>query len=172
MPETRKKPVQDGRVVIKPTMRMSDILTLFPGAQTVLEAYGLYCATCAFGGEESLEEGCRVHGFSEVDIQELLEDLNDALLREPPRSQDLNVTPQTVEGLKELAKNEGHEGEYLRVTLDQHGAFCMEFAQEKKKDDNVFEKDGLRFLVSPLALHRIGGALIDWREGSFTLDLE
>ena len=57
-------------------MRITDLIALFPGAESILMLYGLSCAGCIVGGQESLDDGCRAHGFDDELIAALLEDLN------------------------------------------------------------------------------------------------
>ena len=57
-------------------MRIADLIEIFPGAESILLLYGLSCVGCIVGGQESVEDGCRAHGFDDELIAALLEDLN------------------------------------------------------------------------------------------------
>ncbi len=57
---------------------LSDIMDIIPDASEILLSHGLGCAGCHFNMFETLEEGFRGHGFSEEDLENVLNDLNEA----------------------------------------------------------------------------------------------
>lgn len=155
-------------------MLVSEVLMLCPTADTVLAEYGIHCTGCSYGGMETMEEGVRLHGFDEGELEELLDDLTTLLRRQPKRPETLAVTAPAAKALKEIAKKEEREGEGLLVTLDEHGSFCLEFRREPAAGERTFtnrEEPDVRVMASPLTLRRIGGSTIDYREGRFKLDL-
>lgn len=161
-------------IQVQRDMRILDILLLSSQAADIMAEYGLHCFSCSMGGMESLEDGCRMHDFTDEVIDALVEDLNDMLKEQPLRPPEITITDPAAEALLEIAKAEGHEGDFLIVTVDQHGGFCMEFTKEKADDDFEFRNSSvpeLHVLVSPFTLFRIGGATIDYREDRFKLDL-
>jgi len=46
-------------------------------AARILMENGMHCVGCAASHFESLEEGCRAHGFDDKKIEEILKKLND-----------------------------------------------------------------------------------------------
>lgn len=155
-------------------MRVAEILTLFPKAVEIFAEYGIHCAGCSIGGVEALEEGCRIHGFSDEMIEELLDDLNTALEEEPACNQTITITEDAAEGIAAIAKEEGHEGEVLRVVVAEDGGMALEFTEEPIEGEKEFWHDDhpkVKVCTNTLTLHRIGGATIDVREGRFKLDL-
>lgn len=49
----------------------------FPAANEILALeYGLHCLTCKARDIETLEQGARLHGMNDADIDELVQDLN------------------------------------------------------------------------------------------------
>jgi hybrid cluster-associated redox disulfide protein len=164
------------------SMRVLDVVTLVPQAADVLAQWSLHCSGCAMGGLETLEEGCRAHGYGDEDIACLLADIEEARRAAPARPQDLTVASAAARAIRVLAEQEGktHPGSPwissggLTVTLDEQGAFCMEFCDHPEEGDRVFlnaEEPTVRIFASPLTLGRIGGAAIDFRDGRFKLDL-
>ncbi len=155
-------------------MRVSDITTLIPDADKVLAEYGIHCAGCSVGGMETLEEGCRLHGFGTEEMDELIDDLN-ALLKElPERPCTLTMTLPAARALKEVMNKEKKMNHHLIVTVDGNGGFCMEFQEDRPQDARTFAHDDepdIRVHATELTLKRIGGATIDFREGRFKLDL-
>jgi len=155
-------------------MRVRDIQMILPAAEECMAQYGLHCAGCGVGGEESLEEGCRMHGMSEADIDDLVTDLNILLSEKPARPRTLTLTESAAHGLKNIMDTEQKQGWVLMVGLDESGGFSMEFREKPDTTDHLFKNDAVpevQLSASDLTLAGIGGATIDLRDGRFKLDL-
>lgn len=151
-----------------------EIIALHPGAAEILSAYGLHCHGCAFNQMDSLEAGARSHGLGDDEIANITSDLNELLKTAPKRPASLTLTTPAAEALLGIAKAEKKRSCLLRVTTDEGGGFCMEFAEKKEKGDKTFGAPGIKdvaLIASPEALVRVGGATVDFREGRFKLDL-
>jgi len=57
-------------------MSMFEILQEKPEAAEVLFDAGMHCVGCPMSQQESLEDGCRAHGFSDEEIEKLVRRLN------------------------------------------------------------------------------------------------
>lgn len=178
MTTAKKKPAgtaeKNGAVVISKHMRVSDILTLLPDAGPLVAQYGLHCFSCEANAHETLDEGCRTHGFSDEDIDDLVTDLNELLSSRPERPQTLSVTKDAAVALMSMLENEGKSDWGLSVGLDEGGGFCMEFAKAASADAKTFQNNdvpALRVFATTVTLGSIGGATIDFRDGRFKLDL-
>lgn len=155
-------------------MRVQDILTLLPHAQSLLAEYGLYCVGCAGSEFETLEEGYYTHGFTEDKLDDLVTDLNALFERQPERPKTIAVTEAAALGLMKILEDEGQAGQYLVVGLDDTGGFCLEVLPDVADDHVLFGHEkvpALKLAASPVTLRRLGGATIDHREGRFKLDL-
>lgn len=155
-------------------MTVSVILGLLPEAEPILAEYGLHCFHCSANTLENLEDGCRSHGFSDEEIDALIEDLNDLLKEKPPRPQTMTLTKEAALALADVMKSEKRSGEGLQVIADEHGSFCMEFRKDPSADEREFshvDVPAVRIFASALSLSRIGGSTIDFRDGRFKLDL-
>ena len=56
--------------------KMSEILEAKPEAAGVLFDAGMGCCGCPMAQQESLEDGCKAHGMSEKEVDELMGKLN------------------------------------------------------------------------------------------------
>ena len=165
---------QSKRRKISASMNVMDIVNMHPQAADVLGAYGLYCFQCALGDTDSLEDGARLHGLTDEDIENMVTDLEELLAASPIPGAGITVTRTAAEALKDVALQEGKPGQLLRVIAEQAGGFSLEFMKEEAKDDRRFSAVGvpdLAVIASEETLKRIGGATVDFREGRFTLDL-
>ncbi len=155
-------------------MRVSDILTLLPNAESLLAQYGLSCYSCAANAYETLEDGCRSHGMPEAEIDDLVTDLNELLKDRPERPQTLAITELAASALKQLMESQGKAGWGIKVGLDDGGGFAMEFAEKESDGDQIFANElvpDIRLFATSLTLASIGGSTIDLREGRFKLDM-
>lgn len=169
--ETQKKaaPLQ-----LSSSMTIADIVAIFPGAEKILATWGLHCVGCGGMAFETLDAGVRTHGYSDADVEEIMNDLNTAFAEAPARPESLTVTQSAAEGFWEIAKQEEKTDHVLVVAIDGSGGFCMEFNKEIPADTHEFTNTAvpdLRIFASTLTLRRIGGATIDARDGRFKLDL-
>ncbi len=164
--------------VISKFMPIMEIVTLMPEAKNILAEYGLHCFSCAGSEYEALGEGCTGHGFSDEEIDELVDDLNQMLRDMPPRPETLTLTLEGARAIKKIADAEERTDQILEVIADANGGFCMEFQTEPsaglRPAGKIFtnpNEPSIRVAASPLTLIRIGGATIDFRDGRFKLDL-
>lgn len=155
-------------------MRVCDIVAILPEGERVLTSYGMHCAGCSMNMEETLEEGCALHGFSSADVQDLLVELNTLLAERPARPQTITVTKAAAVGLRAIVKEQGKDAAVLEVGVDERGGFSMDVRDDVPAQALVFchrEVPEMRIAASTLTLSRIGGATIDHRDGRFKLDL-
>ena len=62
--------------MITKDMLIGDILRQRPAAAAVMMKHGLHCIGCAVSKEETLEQGCQVHGMDDEQIDHMLEQIN------------------------------------------------------------------------------------------------
>lgn len=170
----KSTPAKEKGFCISRHMVVQEIIALSPQAADIMVEYGLHCYSCSIGGVETLEDGCKVHGMSDELIDELVDDINTAIAEQPDRKWVLTITEAAADGIADIAKAEGREGEVLMVAVDFSGGFCLEFAKEPEEHAKVFtcpSRPEMRVCALPLTLQRIGGATIDMRDGRFKLDL-
>lgn len=55
---------------------IEEIIEGNPEMNEVLYEYGLYCGNCFAAGWDTLEEGAKMHGLEDEEIEELIEELN------------------------------------------------------------------------------------------------
>jgi len=66
--------------MITRTTIIGDIVRKYPETIEIFFDYGVHCASCHVNEFETLEQGILSHGFSEGELIDLIEDLNDAVL--------------------------------------------------------------------------------------------
>ena len=63
-----------GRDITK-TMTFGELLSEYPQAGRVLAEKGLHCIGCHIAVSESVEDGARVHGLSDAEIDAMIEEI-------------------------------------------------------------------------------------------------
>ncbi|MEK7590898.1 MAG: DUF1858 domain-containing protein [Patescibacteria group bacterium] len=167
-----KMPSGEAKTLFSKNMPVSAIVALLPESEPVLAEYGLHCFHCPANTVETLEQGCKGHGFTDEDIDELMTDINELFQSKPRRPEELTITLDAALALKDVLQSE--EGDrVLFVALDERGGFCME-CLPLQKGMLLFshrKEPSVKVAAEPLTLARIGGSTIDFREGRFKLDL-
>ena len=65
------------KVKIDRHMNLGELVQKYPRAGEILaEDYGLHCVGCFAAGFDSLEEGAKVHGFEDKEIEKMVKRLN------------------------------------------------------------------------------------------------
>jgi len=65
------------KVKIGRKMNLAELVTLYPQLVNVLmEDYGLHCVSCFAAGFDTLEEGAKIHGYDDRDIEKMVVRLN------------------------------------------------------------------------------------------------
>ncbi len=77
---------------------IGDIVRSYPFTVEIFFDYGVHCASCHVSEFETLEQGILSHGFSEGELLELIDELNEAIQNPPEEGNE--------EGF--FIRNEGH----------------------------------------------------------------
>jgi len=134
----------------------------------VLTKAGLSCVGCSAATWETLEAGVMRHGYTDKELQEILDKLN-ALLQEKTDESTISLTKNAAEKFKEIAKSEGKPKTALR--FDERPAGCsgfeyvLEFSDKADDDDIVYTSHGVEIHVHKSALGRLQGSEIDFVDG-------
>jgi len=76
------------------------------------------------------------------------------------------VTPKAADEVRRLLKLENHEGWGLRVGVAGGGcsglSYTLAFDETPKKDDSVFDIEGLKVYVDPKSYLFLGGMTLDY----------
>ena len=79
---------------------------------------------------------------------------------------EITVTPSAAQRIQEQLEKRGH-GIGLRLGVKESGcsgyAYVMDYAEEKKPDDQVIEAHGVQVFVDPKSLPLLRGMRLDYR---------
>jgi len=68
-----------GKLKASKSMTLGEIVQKFPHAGALLAEAGLHCIGCHISAFETLEQGCRAHGLSDKEIENLVKSINSSL---------------------------------------------------------------------------------------------
>lgn len=68
--------MSDGPFVLTKEQLLGDVAIESPRAAELLGMYGLHCISCFASSFDSLEIGAKVHGMSDVEIDEMIAEIN------------------------------------------------------------------------------------------------
>ena len=64
---------------VNKTDLISDVVEKYPKASEIMMDYGLHCAGCFLNQFETVEEGAKLHGMTDPEIETMLKDINTKL---------------------------------------------------------------------------------------------
>ncbi len=159
-------------------MIIQDILAEHPNKamliSEILMDFGIHCVGCGASGFETLEEGVLGHGFSEEELDILVNNLNKAIdSKSKTKTNNTNketfsliLTEKAVKKLKEIMKQENKENGYLRAAVLAGGCsgytYDLELTEEKFAEDIQLEQNGVKILISEENIEYLNGTKIDF----------
>lgn len=153
-------------------MTIQSVLEAYPERSSVivqeLTNAGLHCASCKAAVWETLEEGMQGHGFSDKDIDRLVEKIN-TIIQEKIDPNTISMTKLAAEKFQEIVINEGKKGYCLRLGQKRGGCkgyeYTLDFAKEETPDDAIFTVREVKIIVNKEVLPKLLGSQIDYLEG-------
>ncbi len=58
---------------------LGDVAKSYPAAAQIMLEYGLHCVGCFANQFDTVEMGARIHGLTEVEVQEMVDRINQAI---------------------------------------------------------------------------------------------
>jgi iron-sulfur cluster assembly protein len=84
----------------------------------------------------------------------------------PKKAMSINLTPRAVEKAREALRKRGTPDAFLRLGVKGGGcsgfSYVIEFADETRTRDVVFEFDGVKVVVDPKSLVFLNGTTLDY----------
>jgi iron-sulfur cluster assembly accessory protein len=83
----------------------------------------------------------------------------------------LSVTPKAADHILSIMKNEGAEGQALRIRTVPGGCsgfeYALDFVPVPQPEDAIVEAEGLRVCVDQGSIERLAGMVIDYVTGQY-----
>jgi len=66
---------KDLELKIDKNTNIAELVFAHPEAEEILAAFGLHCASCFAAGFDTLEQGAKIHGMLDEEIEEMIEEV-------------------------------------------------------------------------------------------------
>jgi len=87
----------------------------------------------------------------------------------PSDDKPVYFTPAAVDAVRKALKEEGEEGDFLRVSVVGGGCsgyqYGLDFDKEERMGDLALEFDGVKVVVDPISVGYLKGAVVDYVSG-------
>lgn len=127
-------------------MIIGDIVAMFPDAAEILLSYGIHCVGCYANAFETLEQGLLGHGYTEDQLQELINELNEyaqeyfsgetaSPLPKEAEELEMTLTDAAQQQILKVAEAEEKKGMPLRIELIKSAegfTYRMNFVTEEE----------------------------------------
>jgi len=162
----------DTKQQVSKEMTIEEIFARFPHKSQKLAQEmtnrGLHCVGCGAAVWETLEAGMLGHGFSEEDIEEMVDRLN-GILAEKADLSAITLTKRAAEKYRQILKEEGKEGWGLRFGDKAAGCsgfeYVLDYSEKASEDDQVFLSHQVEVHVNKADVSRLIGSEIDFVDG-------
>jgi iron-sulfur cluster assembly accessory protein len=165
---------------ISKEMTIADILNVDPSKtkliSEILIDFGIHCVGCHANAFETLEEGVLGHGYSENELNTLVENLNKLLSGEKvetinketkvPSNFSVKLTTNALNKVKEIMKKEGKENEILRASVLSGGCsgytYDLEVVPNAEKSDIKLKQEDVNIAIERDSTEFLNGTEIDF----------
>jgi hybrid cluster-associated redox disulfide protein len=145
--------------MIKKTNMLKETVEKYPETGMVLANAGLHCVGCHSSANETIEQGCRVHGMTDEEIDSLVEKLN-SKVKEFDSMEEVQFTDKALSELKKRLDESNFE--FIRI-FPMYGGFDFDAVNEKHDDEIVLDK-GIKIVSTESLLRFLRGVTIDFDE--------
>ncbi len=158
--------------VITQDMTIGQIMEKYPFAAEIMLSYGLHCVGCHVNPFDTIENGARVHGMTDEQMNDMLQELNEFAVKKAQDADQhvdsLTITDFAASKMKEIIKSQGKEGYGIRISVSKGGCsgnvYGVDFENEESHGDTVIEKNDLKIYVDPESTKMLSGVEIDYIE--------
>ncbi len=141
----------------------------------IMMDFGIHCIGCGAAAFETLEQGVLGHGYSQEELDQLVQALNKEVASEENKKENkkteitefkLNLTENAIHKAKEAIKKAGKENSVLRVSVIGGGCsgfmYDLEITSNHNPSDLHFKQGDLDVSVDKNSLDFLNGTEIDF----------
>ncbi|RME52439.1 iron-sulfur cluster assembly accessory protein [Candidatus Woesearchaeota archaeon] len=151
---------------IRKEMTIGEVVQRYPSAAEVLMREGIHCVGCGVAQFETIEQGLLGHGLTPDEVDELVEELNNAIPEEAGDPEKIVITEVAARKLKDILEAQGKKGGGLRIAVQPGGCAGMSYhfdiEDHEQEGDVVFDVGGVRFFIDAESAKLLRGAKVDY----------
>jgi iron-sulfur cluster assembly protein len=153
--------------VITKEMTIGDVVAKYPAVIEPLQEAGVHCVGCHVSYSESLDDGFKGHGMSDIQVDEVILKLNKAVEEyKGEGGKEFIITNKAAEKLIEVLKENKKENSGLRVEVVPGGCSGFQYGLELEDNttdlDMTIEDKGVKIIISKDNMQFLKGAKLDY----------
>ena len=147
--------------MITKDMTIGDVIKEYPETIEIMLSYGLHCVGCSVQYWESIEGGCKTHGFEDEKIDKMVKEMNEVLVVDKG---EFTVSDKAITKLNEMAQKQD-KSPVLRINVVSGGCsgfqyhFDFDKIKEKKKKMDI---GGITFVMNKDSKEMLKGSKMEY----------
>ncbi len=142
-------------------MTIGDVIKEYPETIEIMLSYGLHCVGCSVQYWESIEGGCKTHGFEDEKIDKMVKEMNEVLVVDKG---EFTVSDKAIIKLNEMAQKQ-EKSSVLRINVVSGGCSGFQYHfdfDEIKDDDEKMDIGGITFVMNKDSKEMLKGSKMEY----------
>ena len=147
--------------MITKDMTIGDVIKEYPETIEIMLSYGLHCVGCSVQYWESIEGGCKTHGFEDEKIDKMVKEMNEVLVVDKG---EFTVSDKAIIKLNEMAQKQ-EKSPVLRINVVSGGCSGFQYHfdfDEIKGDDEKMDIGGITFVMNKDSKEMLKGSKMEY----------
>jgi len=147
--------------MITKDMTIGDVIKEYPETIEIMLSYGLHCVGCSVQYWESIEGGCKTHGFEDEKIDKMVKEMNEVLVVDKG---EFTVSDKAIIKLNEMAQKQ-EKSSVLRINVVSGGCSGFQYHfdfDEIKDDDEKMDIGGITFVMNKDSKEMLKGSKMEY----------
>ena len=142
-------------------MTIGDVIKEYPETIEIMLSYGLHCVGCSVQYWESIEGGCKTHGFEDEKIDKMVKEMNEVLVVDKG---EFTVSDKAITKLNEMVQKQD-KSPILRINVVSGGCSGFQYHfdfDEIKDDDEKMDIGGITFVMNKDSKEMLKGSKMEY----------
>jgi len=147
--------------MITKDMTIGDVIKEYPETIEIMLSYGLHCVGCSVQYWESIEGGCKTHGFEDEKIDKMVKEMNKVLVVDKG---EFTVSDKAITKLNEMAQKQD-KSPVLRINVGSGGCSGFQYHfdfDEIKDNDEKMDIGGITFVMNKDSKEMLKGSKMEY----------
>ena len=142
-------------------MTIGDVIKEYPETIEIMLSYGLHCVGCSVQYWESIEGGCKTHGFEDEKIDKMVKEMNEVVVVDKG---EFTVSDKAITKLNEMAQKQD-KSPVLRINVVSGGCSGFQYHfdfDEIKDNDEKMDIGGITFVMNKDSKEMLKGSKMEY----------
>ncbi|TSC55752.1 MAG: hypothetical protein G01um101418_799 [Parcubacteria group bacterium Gr01-1014_18] len=161
-------------MLFSPTQTISEILKIYPGAESVMTGHGLHCTSCHGAELENLRDGAKSHGLTDQNVNQIISEINQKYQKyeENIKQYGISITPDAMAEITDILKEEENPDQYLEIGVFkddfEEDNYSLDFTTEKTPDCDEIKIGSLKILIPAKQKKQLTSLELDFSTGEYS----